>query len=240
MVKKVLLGVSAVGLLALAVFAVWYLRLTAEVTVSDTPPVAATMAVPTTTPSAKVYRVDPSRSQASYAVDELFFDVRGFVRAVGTTQAVAGDIVVDHANLAESRVGQIVVDISQLTSDDPNRDRAIRNEWLESARYPLAIFNNARVHDAPLTWSEGLTFTLRMSGDLTVRTTTQPVTWDVEARMEGDTLYAKATTLVKMTQFGFQPPSLAVLRVEDDVTLTLDLVAPAVAPGETTPVTTPP
>jgi polyisoprenoid-binding protein YceI len=79
-----------------------------------------------------------------------------------------------------------------------------------------------------------------MSGDLTVRTTTRPVTWDVEARIEDDTLYAAATTLVKMTQFGFQPPSLTILRVEDDVTLTLNLVAPAVASGETTPSPTPP
>jgi polyisoprenoid-binding protein YceI len=229
MTRKVLLVAAVLLGLAAIVAVAWYARLTAPVAVSNTPPVAATLVAPTTTPGAAVYRIDPARSQASYRVDETFFDNRGLVTALGTTNAVAGDLLLDRGNLAASRVGEIVVDISQLQSDEPNRDNAIRNEWLESARYPLATFKNASLHDIPSSWREGEPFRVKMAGDLTIRTTTRNVIWDVEMAMEGDELRGKATTEIRMSDFGFQPPSLSILRVEDDVALAIDFVA--VAPG---------
>ena len=268
--RKVLLGIAGVLAVLAAVALVYLLRLTAPVEVSNTPPVAATLAVPTrntdasagstsspvagsqaaeatpttlaarTTPTpagpaetppapaARVYRIDPDRSNATYRVGETFFDQRGFVIAVGTTNAVAGDILIDPANLPASQVGEIVVDISQLRTDEPMRDNAIRRKWLESATYPLARFNNARITGIPATGIEGQPFKFQITGDMTVRLATRPVTWDVEATFNGDTLQGKATTKLKMSEFGIEPPSLLDLRVEDDVELTLDFVANAV------------
>ena len=185
-------------------------------------------ASPTLASAARVYRIEPNLSQATYRVGETFFDQRGFVIAVGTTNAVAGDILVDPANLPASQVGEIVVDISQLRTDEPMRDNAIRREWLQSARYPLARFNNGRITGIPATVTEGQPFKFQITGDMTVRLVTKPVTWDAEATIEGDTLRATATTRLKMSDFGVEPPSLLDLRVEDDVELTLDFVANAV------------
>ncbi|HET9494402.1 MAG TPA: hypothetical protein VFR15_09245, partial [Chloroflexia bacterium] len=69
-------------------------------------------------PARTLYRIDASRSQASYTVDETFFDARGLVTVVGTTNAVAGEILFDPANPPASQVGEIVVDLSQLRTDD--------------------------------------------------------------------------------------------------------------------------
>lgn len=271
--KKVLLGIAAVLAVLAAVALVYLLQLTAPVVVSNTPPVAATLAVPTRntdasasttsspvasvqadeadeatpttlaaraaqtpagpaetppSPATRVYRIDPDQSKATYRVGETFFDQRGFVIAVGTTNAVAGDILVDPANLPASQVGEIVVDISQLRTDEPMRDNAIRRKWLESATYPLARFNNARITGSPATATEGQPFKFQITGDMTVRQATRPVTWDAEATLNGDSLQGKATTKLKMSEFGIDPPSLLDLKVEDDVELTLDFVANAV------------
>ncbi len=192
------------------------------------PESTATEPPATPAPARTLYRIDASRSQASYTVDETFFDARGLTMVVGTTNAVAGDILFDAANPPASQVGEIVVDVSQLRTDEPSRDNAIRRAYLESLRYPLATFRNAALTDMPLQWSEGVTFTFKMAGDLTVRDVTHPVTWDVEAAVASGELKASATTAIKLTDFGIDPPNLSVLRVEDDMVLRLDLFAPAV------------
>jgi polyisoprenoid-binding protein YceI len=179
-------------------------------------------------PARTLYRIDSDRSQASYTVDETFFDARGLVTVVGTTNAVAGEILFDAENPPASQVGEIVVDVSQLRTDDSSRDNAIRRAYLESLRYPLATFRNAALSDMPLQWSEGVTFTFKMTGDLTVRDVTRQVTWDVEAAVTPGELTASASTAIKLTDFGISPPSLSILRVEDDMVLRLDVAAPAV------------
>lgn len=179
-------------------------------------------------PARTLYRIDASRSQASYTVDETFFDARGLVTVVGTTSAVAGDILFDPANPPASQVGEIVVDVSQLRTDEPSRDNAIRRAYLESLRYPLATFRNATLSDMPAQWTGGTPLTFKMTGDLTVRDVTRQVTWDVEATVTPGELTASATTAIKLSDFGISPPSLSILRVEDDMVLRLDLAAPAV------------
>jgi polyisoprenoid-binding protein YceI len=236
-VKKVLLGLLVVAVVVAGGVAVWFFQLTAPVKVSNTPPVAATLVVSqtvgagatTTAVAARVYRIDPSRSWAAYRVDETFFDVRGLVTVTGTTSAVAGEILLDPENPAASRVGEIIVDISQLRTDEPSRDNAIRRSWLESARYPLATFNNATMSGLPGRWIEGEPFAFKMAGDMTVREATKPVTWEVNATVEGDEVRGRSMTQLKMSDFGVEPPSLMDLKVEDDIALTLEFVAVAVA-----------
>lgn len=196
-------------------------------------PIAATT-VPTTAPApapaaAQVYRIDATQSKASYTVSETFLDGNRIVDAVGVTSAVAGDILIDRTTPANSQVGEIVVDISQLTSDSNRRDNAIRRQWLESAKYPLATFNNAVISELPAELSEGTPFSFKITGDMKLHDTTQPMTWEVTMTLQGDGLTGTATTAFKMSSFNVDPPDIAgVLTVEDDVALTLEIVANAV------------
>src|SRR5688500_987527 len=231
MVKRLMLVMVGLVALGLLVGGAYYLWLTSPVNISDSPPAAAT--IPSSPVSGaedsalKLYRVDPSQSEAQYRVDETFFDRRGLVTVTGTTRAVAGEILVDPSSFAKSRVGEIVVDISQLTTDDSSRDNAIRRAYLESARYPLARFANASIVNATQPTEKTAPLRFQLSGDLTVRDVTRQVTWDVEAVIGEEVLTATATLPIKMTDFGVQPPSLAMLKVEDDIVLTLRLVARA-------------
>ena len=87
--------------------------------------------------SAKTFRIVPGLSQASYAVDEVFLNENNrLFTAVGVTTAVSGTIVVDSSRLADSRIDEIVVDLRELKSDSDRRDRALREKYLDTGRFP--------------------------------------------------------------------------------------------------------
>jgi polyisoprenoid-binding protein YceI len=202
---------------------------------ADTTPTAVTTpedrpaaADPTAAPNrpARVYRIDPKRSRATYKVDEVFLEDNRLESPAGTTRAVSGEIRVNPEKPESTRVGEIAVDISQLETDQPRRDNAIRRQWLESATYPIARFRNAKLSALPARVEDGKPFTFKMTGDMTIRETTRKQTWDVTATLAGNTLQGTATTNIKMTQYGVDPPDIAgFVRVEDDVALTLEFVA---------------
>jgi polyisoprenoid-binding protein YceI len=172
-------------------------------------------------------KIVPNESKASYAVDETFLNQNNrLVTAVGVTTIVNGDITLDPQNPANTTVGEITVDISALKSDSDRRDGAIRRDWLESAKYPIAKFVPTAYEGLPTSYEIGQELTFKMTGDMTVRDTTIPVTWDVVARYDGSQLVGTATTQIKMSAFNFTAPNIAgILRAEDDAKLTLEFVA---------------
>jgi polyisoprenoid-binding protein YceI len=175
-----------------------------------------------------VYRVVPGLSRASYAVDEVFLrENNRLFTAVGVTSAVRGTIVLDSAAPSRSRIEEIVVDLRELTSDNGRRDRALREAYLESNRYPFATLTGATLRDMPGAWPRGTLFRYAITGDLSVHGTTRATIWRGEGRFAGDTLYGTATTHVKMSAFGIQVPKLLSLRSEDNVKLEIRFVAVA-------------
>jgi hypothetical protein len=61
---------------------------------------------------------------------------------------------------------------------------------------------------------------------MTIRDVTQPVRWDMTARLDGETLSGNASTFLYMRDFGFEPPDMAgILRVTDGVTVTVQFTA---------------
>jgi len=188
-------------------------------------------------PGEDLFRIDATRSSMDYSVREkLAGRERG--EAVGTTQGIAGDIALNRGDPAASRIGEIVVDVRQLRSDNSLRDRRLRQDFLASDDNPLATFATTAIEGAPEEIPESGEVELRLVGDLTVRETTVETTWDATVELVGGELVATATTTVKMSDLGIGPISVAgLVRSEDDVTLTLDLVAgdPETVPTELPP-----
>lgn len=174
-----------------------------------------------------VFRIVREESQVTYEVGETFLNQNNrYAIAVGRTQQVNGEVRFDRANPRNSSVGTLTIDISTFTSDSPRRDNAIRDRWLESARYPLATFAPTAIEGLPETYTSGEEITLTITGDLTVREVTRPTTFTVTGAIDGETMRGVAETRIKMTDFGFQPPDIAgVLRAEDDVKISFSFVA---------------
>jgi polyisoprenoid-binding protein YceI len=175
--------------------------------------------------SAAVYRIDADQSEARYEVGETFFQGNRFAVAIGRTKGIAGDVLVDFANPANSQIGTIVIDVSQLTSDEGRRDNYIRNNALQSSQYPQATFVPTQIEGIPASVSPGDTLTLKVTGDLTVKETTRPVTFDVTLTAGRDKVTGSAVTEILLSDFDAGPIQLAMLQTEDKAKLAFDFVA---------------
>ena len=185
----------------------------------------------------RAFRIVPALSQASYAVDEVFLNENNrLFTAVGVSRAVSGTITVNLRQPTQSRVDEIVVDLRQLESDSERRDRALREKYLDTHRFPVARLANGVVGGMPAAIVPGRAIPCTITGDLTVHGTTRRTLWRAEASIVGDTLRAVARTEVKMSHFGIEVPRLLSLRSDDDVKLEIRVVAVA---GLTSDVTSP-
>lgn len=82
-----------------------------------------------------VFEIVPAESQARFIIDEV---LRGApVTVVGATDQVAGQIAIDVANPGATQVGQILVNARTLATDNDFRNRAIKNQILNT-RAPLS------------------------------------------------------------------------------------------------------
>ena len=176
-------------------------------------------------PGETVYRIDPTRSQAHFAVDEKIAGATAD-RVTGTTNGIAGDLAVNRSSPSASRLGEIVVNVEQLRTGNSLRDARIRAAYLSSHDHPLVRFDATSLSGLPPALQDGQTYHFSITGPLTVKTTTFPVTWDATAKVAGGQLTATATTTVKQSTFGIGPISVAgLVSTSDAVTLSFDLVA---------------
>ncbi len=149
------------------------------------------------------------------------------VQVVATNSEVEGQIRVDASDLGNVELGTIVIGAQTFETDSSNRDRAIRGPILDASTFPEITFVPTSVDglSGPAQLGEPVSFTI--TGDLTIRDITQPVTFDATATLESDDLVeGRASAVVSRESFGLTIPSVAaVADVSDEVTISIDLVA---------------
>jgi polyisoprenoid-binding protein YceI len=179
------------------------------------------------TVSVKKFQIVPSKSEISYEVGEVFIqDGNVFNVAVGVTSEVSGEVEIDPENPQNSTLSTLTVDISQFKSDSNRRDNAIRNDWLESASFPLATFEATEIVGIPEVAQAGEEYTLQIIGDLTVHEVTQSVTFDVTVQVTEEMLTGEATTTILMSDFGVGPIDiLGILKTDDEVKISFKFIA---------------
>ena len=179
----------------------------------------------------RTYTIIPQLSQATYAVDEVFLNENNrLFTAVGLTRQVSGTILLDPARPDQSRVAEVVVDLRELSTDSHRRDRAVRDGYLHTDRFPNARLTDGKLSETPIPITAGQSFHYRLVGNLTVHGVTRETAWTGEATMTADTLRGVARTRIKMSTFGIEVPRLLTLRSEDDVLLEIRYVASASRP----------
>jgi len=145
---------------------------------------------------------------------------------VGKTSKVTGTLVYDDKTGAVVS-GKVQVDLATLDSGNGLRDTRMRNEFLQTDKYPSANFVLKSVDGFPAftEWKEwGVQQKGKITGDLTVHNITRPVSFEANALYTGKELQLSGKGLIKMTDFGITPPSLFLVTVEDTVTLEITAV----------------
>src|SRR5262249_34498083 len=118
---------------------------TTAVSVTATPGATAVAVTSAASDDLTFYNIVGKESEACYQVREVFIDEDNrFNLAVGLTKSIDGQIAIDKNNVANSVIGDIVINVSEFQSDSPRRDGIIRQRWLESNKYPLAKLTDAK------------------------------------------------------------------------------------------------
>ena len=204
-------------------------------------------AVPTTAPEpaeesvseaapagVRTFVVVPEESQASYIVDEEFLSEAlsklgieaGKKVIVGTTPGVSGEIQLNLDGAEPVESAQFSVDMAGLKTDQDRRDNWLKDNAIETSRFPAATFTATSVTGLPESITEGEEISFQLVGDLTVRDVTKSVTFEVTAVLTGDTLKGTAVLPLKISDFGIAPPDFAnTLKVADEFRIEVVLTA---------------
>lgn len=160
------------------------------------------------------YRLDPAHSKITWSVDHF-----GFSTYVGQFSKVEGTLSVDPKKAADARL-DVTIDANSVGTLNPALDAHLKTaDFLDTANFPTATFKATSIK---LTGKR----TADITGDLTLRGVTKPVTVKATFNQAGvnpvDKTYSlgfagKAT--IKRTDFGVSAYAPA---VGDTVTLELE------------------
>jgi polyisoprenoid-binding protein YceI len=172
-----------------------------------------------------IFNVVQSESEARFIIGEILNGAPKTV--IGVTNQVAGQIQIDADDLAATRLGTVQVNARTLTTDNESRNRAIKNRILFTDQFEFISFTPTELAGLPQSVSAGEAFRFQITGDLTVRDVTRPVTFEAEVTpISATELRGSAFTTILYKDYGIQIPSVpSVAGVDEEVRLEIDFVA---------------
>ena len=170
------------------------------------------------------YTLVADKTTASYKVREQLAKRDLPSDAIGTTQAVSGAIALAADGSIDAKNSLITVDATTLKTDSSMRDGFVGRAVLETGQYKNVTFAPTQISGLPSPLPTSGQVSFKLTGDLTIRNVTKPVTWDVTGTINGDTATGTATTSFKFEDFSLNQPQVpVVLSIVDNITLQLDL-----------------
>jgi len=179
------------------------------------------LAVPQPTSTTTTWNIDPVHSVAEFKVKHMMIS-----NVKGQFAQVSGVLVLDEKDLTHSRV-EASIDGASINTRDSQRDTHLKSaDFLHVEKFPTLSFKSARINHAA-------DADLAVTGDLTIRGVTRPVTFTVEGPTPpakdpwGNTrLGLSASTTINRKDFGLTwntALETGGILVGDEVTITLDV-----------------
>lgn len=164
--------------------------------------------------------LDPARTEVSFDVEATGHDVHGLVGLQ------SGDVTFDLERGTAG--GAIVLDAAHAATGNASRDRTMRGEVLEVARFPTIEFAPATVSGTLA--AEGRS-QLTLHGVLRLHGEPHPLALPATVEVHGSHVTAEAKFVVPYQEWGLADPSVLFLRVARVVAVTVradgELVAAA-------------
>ena len=163
--------------------------------------------------AADTFKVDPVHSFVLFSVQHL-----GIANTYGRFNDISGTVVFDKDNPSKSSV-ELSVPIESLDTHNSLRDRSLKSpDFFNAKQFPTMTFKSTQV--------EGSGDTLKVSGDLTIRGVTKPLTVDFKKGGEGKGVFGEmrgggeTRFTIKRSDFGMNFQQGA---VGDEVSIILSL-----------------
>lgn len=166
----------------------------------------------------ETYNIDPVHSTVSFSLRHIVS------KFTGSFAKISGSLSVDRENLEKSSV-QAVVDIASLNTADEKRDGHVKGaDFFDVAKYTTGTFKSTA-------WKKIGEDTFDVTGDLTLKGTTKPVTFKVKLLGFGDGMGGaklsgwEVTGAIKKSEFGLAGPAMLSKALGDDVALNIGVEA---------------
>ena len=117
------------------------------------------------------------------------------------------------------------MDLRTLKTDEGLRDRFVRDQTLQTGRFPFAEFVITGITPFPANYVDGTEVSVNITGNMTIHGVTKPLTFTSKARRAGGALTGIADVDFKMSDFNITPPNVQLAKSEDGVHLQIVLVA---------------
>ena len=163
--------------------------------------------------AADTFKVDAVHSFVLFSVQHL-----GIANTYGRFNDISGTVVFDKESPAKSSV-ELSVPIESLDTHNSIRDRSLKSpDFFNAKKFPTMTFKSTKV--------EGSGETLEVSGDLTIRGVTKPLTVDFKKGGEGKGVFGEmrgggeTRFTIKRSDFGMNFQQGA---VGDEVNIILSL-----------------
>ena len=176
------------------------------------------------------YRIDASQSKfvvhafAGGLLSALAHNHNIAVRDF-TGEAQFTYVTFEPASLSLSVKADSLTVIDKVSQKDrTDIERTMREEVLETGKYPEILFKSTRVSATKL--GEGK-YRARISGNLALHGETHAVEIDAEIELGANSLRARGEIPLKQTRFNIKPVSIAggTIKVKDEVKLSFDIIA---------------
>jgi polyisoprenoid-binding protein YceI len=168
------------------------------------------------------WTIDPVHSRVAFSIKHMVVTT-----ARGHFKGVKGTIVLDEANPGASSV-EVEIDATSIDTADENRDNHLRSgDFLLADEHPTITFKSTSV--APQGGSRA-----KVTGDLTMRGVTRPITLDVEMGGKGKNMQGaeiigfEATGRINRKDWGVSfnsPLELGGFALGDDLKIEIDIEA---------------
>lgn len=172
-----------------------------------------------------LFEIMPAESEVTFTLNEL---LRGLpTTVVGRSGAVVGQIAINFENPAASQIGPVLINARTFFTDNEFRNKAIHSFILDTETHEFITFTPYQMSDLPNEFTPGETISFQVTGDLTIREITQPVTFLVTVVPDGRSqLNGSATANIARPDFNLQiPDAPGVANVDEEVTLAIDFTA---------------
>lgn len=159
-------------------------------------------------------RFDPAATKINWTLKDILHTVHG------TFQLKSGVIIFDEGTGTAD--GEVIVETASAESGNQDRDERMKNDVLESKKYPEAIFHPEKVTGVV---RDGQAQTVTVEGTFTIHGADHPLFLEVKTSLNDKKLTAKTSFVVPYVAWGMKDPSTLMLRVGKNVQVSVDALA---------------
>jgi polyisoprenoid-binding protein YceI len=151
----------------------------------------------------------------------------------GKTDQVSGRFDIDPTRLGDSVRVEIEVDLASLDTGIGLRNKHMRENHLETDRFPKAVFTAGRIlSSSASSLAEGQSTRVRLAGLMSLHGVTREVEYDVELSMDQAGMLAVMSEFtVKLSDYDIKRPKFLIMKLADEQVVKVSLIAHPISEG---------